>query len=159
MSGDQSTGSLSRRYALVLLILAGLFACRVVAQLVQFWHPLEFFPPFEAWHSGALPYRWLVGTQVVILAVCVRIVWRLFQDRVLSSPGKGRLLWVLGCTYFCVMGLRLFLGLTVASEHPWLGARLPTVFHLVLASFVILYGRFHSLASPSLCEISKGTSG
>ena len=158
MPADQSTGSLSRRYALVLSIVAGLFACRVVAQLVQVWYPLEFLPPFEAWHSGAVPYRWLVGTQVVILAMCIRIVWHLFHNRVISSPGKGRLLCLLGCIYFSVMCIRLFLGTTVASEHRWFGATLPTVFHLVLALFVVLYGRFHFLAAQAVCGTPKGTS-
>ena len=158
MSADQSTGSLPRRYALVLLLLAGLFAFRVVAQLVQVWYLLEFLPPFETWHSGAVPYCWLVGTQVVILAMCIRIVWQLFHNQVISSPEKGRLLCLLGCIYFSVMSIRLFLGRTVASEYRWFGATLPTVFHLVLASFVILYGRFHSLAAQAMCATPKGTS-
>ena len=158
MSTDQSTRCLARRNALALLILTVIFAFRVVAQLVQAWHPLRFLPPFEAWHSGALPYSWLVGTQVVIMAMCLRIVWKLLNNTIIPSLRKGRLLSVFGCIYLLGMCIRLFLGTTVASEHNWFGAILPTVFHLVLGAFVILYGRFHSLASQAFLEKQSGAS-
>jgi hypothetical protein len=149
------TGSDSKRYALALLVLTVLFAFRVIAQLLQFWHPIDILPPFEAWHSGTLPYRWLVGAQVLILTMCLRIVWQLFTSTVRPSPRKGHLLLVLGCVYFGGMCIRLVVGLTIAPDHDWFGAIMPTVFHLVLASFVVLYGRFHSMASRELVEMQK----
>ncbi len=76
MPVDLRMKNLARPYARGLGLLTVLFGFRVVAQLVQAWHPLRFLPPFEAWHSGALPYGWLVGTQVVIMAMCLRIVWK-----------------------------------------------------------------------------------
>ncbi len=158
MSADQFTRSLARRNALALLILTVIFAFRVVTQLIQAWHPIRFLPPFEVWHSGALPYSWLVGTQVVIMAMCLLIVWKLFNNTVIPSLRKGRLLLVFGSIYFGGMCIRLFLGTTVASEHEWFGATLPTVFHLVLGSFVILYGRFHSLASQAFLEKQRDAS-
>jgi len=158
MSTDQSTRCLARKNALALFFLTALFAFRVVAQLVQVWHPISFLPPFDVWHSGALPYRWLVGTQVVIMAICLRIVWKLFNNTIIPSLRKGHLLLVFGFIYFLGMCIRLFLGTTVASEHNWFGAILPTVFHLVLGAFVILYGRFHSLASQALYEKPSGAS-
>jgi hypothetical protein len=39
--------------------------------------------------------------------------------------------------------MRLLIGLTVAPDHYWFSARLPTLFHLVLACFILIYGRFH----------------
>ena len=136
----------ARRYALVLWILTVLFCFRVVAQLVQVWYPVEFLPAFDRWHSGALPYHWLVATQGMILGMCLLIVWHLFNNRVIPSPKKGRVLVTLGLIYFGGMCIRLLLGTTVASEHEWFGATLPTVFHLVLALFIMVYGRFHCLA-------------
>jgi len=99
-----------------------------------------------------------VGTQVVIMAVCLLIVWKLCNNTVIPSLRKGRLLLVVGSIYFGGMCIRLFLGTTVASEHEWFDATLPTVFHLVLGSFVILYGRFHSLASQAFLEKQRGAS-
>ncbi len=92
------------------------------------------------------------------MAMCLRIVWKLLNNTVIPSLRKWRLLLLLGCIYFWGMGIRLFLGTTVASEHNWFGATLPTVFHLVLGSFVILYGRCHSLASQAFLEKQRGAS-
>lgn len=150
--------NLARWYGLALLLLTTLFAFRVIAQLVQIWQPVEFLPSFGLWHSGTFPYGWLVGTQVLILAMCLRIVWQLFSGIVIPSGRKGHLLLVLGCVYFGGMCVRLMVGLTIAPTHVWFGATLPTVFHLVLAAFVILYGRFHSLGSQELVKIQKGAS-
>ncbi len=142
----------SRHYAFALLMLTGLFGFRVVAQLVQVWHPVEFLPPYVAWHSGTLPYDVLVGTQAVILGVCLRIVWEVFKGIIAPSTQKGKIIFGLGVIYLLGMCIRLIVGWTIASDHYWFGATLPTVFHLVLASFVILYGQFHvknsQLSSP-----------
>ena len=137
---DQKT---SRQYAFVLLMLTGLFCFRVVAQLVQAWHPLNFLPSYAAWHSGALPYGVLISVQGVILAACLRIVWGVFKGTIAPSAQKGKILFGLGIIYLLGMCIRLIIGWTIAPDHYWFGATLPTVFHLVLASFVILYGRFH----------------
>jgi hypothetical protein len=137
---DQMT---SRQDAFVLLMLTGLFCFRVVAQLVQAWQPLNFLPSYAAWHSGALPYGVLISVQGVILAVCLRIVWGVFKGTIAPSAQKGKILFGLGIIYLLGMCIRLIVGWTIAPDHYWFGATLPTVFHLVLASFVILYGRFH----------------
>jgi len=139
----------SQQYAFVLLMLAGLFGFRVVAQLVQAWHPVDFLPPYSVWHSGALPYGLLVGVQGVILAACLRIVWGVFKGTLAPSRQKGKILFPLGTIYLLAMCTRLLVGLTIAPDHYWFGATLPTVFHLVLASFLILYGRFHYITSQS----------
>jgi hypothetical protein len=139
----------SQQYAFVLLMLTGLFGFRVVAQLVQAWHPVDFLPPYSVWHSGALPYGLLVGVQGVILAACLRIVWGVFKGTLAPSRQKGKILFPLGTIYLLAMCTRLLVGLTIAPDHYWFGATLPTVFHLVLASFLILYGRFHYITSQS----------
>ncbi len=145
---------LPRQYALVLMVLTGLFAFRVLAQLVQFVNPVDFLPPYSIWHSGALPYGWLLGAQVVILVMCIRIVWGVKNGTILPVERKGKILFILGTVYLLSMCSRLIIGLTIASDHYWFGATVPTVFHLVLASFVMFYGRFHSLASPGQSENS-----
>jgi hypothetical protein len=50
---------------------------------------------------------------------------------------------VLGGLYFATMLVRLVLGLTVLSTSRWFSSVLPTMFHLVLASYLLLYGHFH----------------
>ncbi len=143
----------SRHYAFVLFVLTCLFAFRVIAQLLQGWSPVSFLPPYEAWHSGALPYSLLVSVQGAILIVCLRIVWGLWKGSLTPSKQKGTILFGLGSLYLLAMCVRLFVGLAIAPNHYWWGATVPTLFHLVLASFVILYSRFH--LNFSQLELSK----
>ncbi len=135
--------SKSRPYGFMLLGLLLLFFFRVLAQLIQAIHPVSFLPPFEAWQSGAFPYSLLVMSQILIMVLCGRIVWPLFVGTAMPSIGKGRVVLALGLMYFGVMLFRLVMGLTLAQDHFWFSAKLPTMFHLVLATFVILYGHFH----------------
>ena len=144
-----------RRFAWILSILAGLFAFRVTAQLIQVWHPVAYLPSFETWQSGAFPYPLLLSSQVAIAMLCLRIVWRMFRGAVLPVKKKGTIFLYLGGLYLAVMGIRLVVGLTVAPNHFWFGAKLPTVFHFVLAAFLLAYGRFHvSVANPS-CPVHQ----
>ncbi len=143
------------QYALTLLILAGLFAFRVSAQLIQFVYPMPFLPSYEAWHSGALPYGVLLMTQGVILALCLRIVWGVFKGTIVVSRQKGKSLLRVGIIYLVLMGARLMIGLTIASDHYWFGATLPAVFHIVLASFLVVYGENHVVVSRACAERQK----
>jgi hypothetical protein len=127
----------------MMLVLLLLFLFRVFAQLIQSIHPISILPPFEAWQSGALPYSILAMSQLLIMVICARIVWRFFAGTVMPSIGKGRVVLALGLLYFGVMLFRLVMGFTLAQNHVWFSAKLPTMFHLVLAAFLILYGHFH----------------
>lgn len=134
----------ARSYGVWLLGLLLLFLFRVVAQFVQWLAPLTVLPSFETWQSGALPYSALVASQLVILAAEGRVVWAFLTGSVVPSAKTGRLLLAVGWVYFAVMGLRLLAGLTIAPTHFWFGAIVPTLFHLVLAAFVLVWGSFHA---------------
>ena len=135
---------------MVLTALLLLFGLRVLAQLIQAWHPVTFLPPFEDWASGALPYWLLVLCQAFIIVMCSRVIWRMHQGRTIPSSTRGRVLLTLGTVYFGLMGVRLIIGLTVATDHFWFNAWLPTVFHFVLAGFVLVCGWFHHRASGAV---------
>ena len=94
----------------------------------------------------------------MILAACLRIVWGIFKGRLVPSVHKGKILVALGNIYLLGMCARLMVGLTIAPDHYWFGATLPTVFHMVLASFVIIYGRFHYIASQSSLSLRQSGS-
>lgn len=129
------------------MVLLLLFCIRVIAQFIQAFFPMTVLPPFEAWASGALPYWLLVVCQMLIIIVCAGVIWRLRVGLVVPSVTTGKVLLSLGSIYFGLMGLRLIIGLTVATDHYWFSARLPTFFHFVLAGFVLVYGWFHFRAS------------
>jgi len=131
------------RYLPWLFLLFSLFLFRVVGQLVQLFHPLPFLPAFSAWQSGALAYRWLFCTQILIIIFLSVTLCGFARQTARPNRRRGRWLIGAGSIYFGVMALRLLVGGTVAKEHPWWGAEVPAFFHLVLATFVLLVGHFH----------------
>ena len=131
-------------HATLLWLLLGFFCFRVVAQLAAAVTPLPFLPPFEAWHSGALPYPALVVAQVAIVAVYAWMARGIAVGRTRPRPRLGRFLLVFGGVYFAFMLARLVLGVTFLSELSWWRALIPSIFHLVLAGFLIVAGHFHA---------------
>ncbi len=89
-----------------------------------------------------MPYPLLVIIQVVIIVVLTIILWRVRSDAIVPSRWKYRVCFTLGGMYFTFMAFRLFAGLTFFSDNPWFSKSLPAFFHVVLASFILLFGRY-----------------
>ncbi|GJL83452.1 MAG: hypothetical protein DHS20C01_30860 [marine bacterium B5-7] len=133
----------SRPFSAWLIFLLTLFVFRVAAQLLQTVHPVTFLPPFDAWQSGTLPYPLLLLAQLMIIALCLRMIIKVRTDTLRVNRKTG-LVWLIpGFIYLFVMLFRLTAGLSFAVEHSWLGALIPTIFHLVLASFIISVGLYY----------------
>lgn len=131
----------SKAYAPWLWILTLLFAVRVSAQpLSLVWDKL---PAFSQWQSGALPYGWLLFFQIVILTIMVTTALRYSRGGVRASRRAGQCLLTLGGLYMTAMLVRFALGQSSMQSHDWFDRPLPTVFHLVLAGFVLTAGLFH----------------
>ena len=123
---------------LLLWILFSLFACRVLGQLLVVAGQAPFLPPMDDWQSGLLPYPLLLAAQIVILSllaiVCLQFSRRdgyffVRRHRWLAAP-----LWVAGWIYALGMVVRYaFLRRDV----------IPIVFHIVLASFLLLVAHHH----------------
>jgi uncharacterized protein len=133
----------SARYAPWLWLLLALFVVRVVAQPLALIVHAGFLPPFEEWQSGAVPYPILVVAQVLIILWLWRTAARFTGGRVVPRRRLGAIMLALGGIYFLTMVVRLVLGLTLLSEQRWFASPIPTVFHLVLATALLLYGHFH----------------
>ncbi len=133
----------TKTYRIGLWILFGLFCFRVAAQLLQNFYPVSFLPSFDDWHSGALPYSILVGFQAIIIILCLFAIREVSRPSANPDRKKGRHLLIAGGLYLGIMIIRLVGGYTFAASLHWFTVRLPTVFHLVLASFILLYGHFH----------------
>ncbi len=138
-----STDGTNSAHASLLWLLLGLFCFRVAAQLVVAVTPLPFLPPFEAWHSDSMPYPVLVIAQIAIIALCARMARGIAMERTEARSRLGALLLLLGGLYFLFMMVRLVLGATLLSDLSWWHAPVPSCFHLVLASFLIVAGHFH----------------
>jgi chromate transport protein ChrA len=133
----------SNRYGLWLWSLMALFCLRVTGQLVQALAPLQVLPAFEHWQGSRLPYPVLLGAQLVIVGIMVRVALRFSRGRVSPSRRLGTALLAIGVLYFVVMALRLMLGLSVLSHLPWFAKVIPAFFHLVLAGYILVVGAYH----------------
>jgi hypothetical protein len=131
-----------------LWLLTALFAFRVVAQPLSAVVHLPILPPFESWHSDTLPYPMLLASQLVILAALAWTTTRLAKGTVSPRRSEGGVAMAIGSLYFASMSARLVLGLTVLEHHRWFASPVPTLFHLALAAWLWLYGRFHWVHGP-----------
>ena len=125
-----------------LAALFGLFLFRVLAQGIQAVYSVPFLPPFDSWQSGALPYPALLVFQIIILMVMGTLLRRIRTDGLSPSVRQYRFCFIFGGIYAVTMIFRLVAGLTFFSHIPWFNVFLPSVFHIVLASFVLLVGRY-----------------
>jgi len=131
-------------YASWLWILAALFAVRVVAQPLAAVLPPGFLPPFETWAAGGLPYPVLLASQILILGWLSMTAWRVSSGHVVSRPQVGRVMLPLATVYLVGSVARLVLGATLLGHIGWFASPIPTVFHVVLATYLLVYGRLHT---------------
>ncbi len=131
---------MSRRFALAILILGVVFLGRVAGQFIQVVAPVEFLPPLERWQGSNLPYPALFAAQVGILVLIAWVYRRVAAGRRVMSPRMAGPVIALGAVYFGVMAIRLVLGLTVMADIKWFASPIPTSFHLVLATTVMVIG-------------------
>lgn len=134
----------ARTHATVAAVLLSFFVFRVVAQIIQFLAPTPLLPPFEAWHSGTLPFGVLAAIQAAIIIGCAVQIVRLWLGRARRNPKFGRVLLVVGVVYFLAAVFRLFAGLTFFSEVPFFRASLPAFFHIVLAGLILVFADYNS---------------
>lgn len=136
------TAPLHQRYLPWMLALAALFVLRVLVQAVQWAGPVPFLPSFDTWQGSGLPYPALLASQVLIVALLARALVVVRSRSITPATWKHRACFVLGGAYFAAMAFRLAAGLTFLSDVGWFAESLPALFHLVLATFVLLFGHY-----------------
>lgn len=147
----------SRRYAPLMWVLLGLFAFRVAAQLLLVIVDIPFLPPFEQWHSDTMPYELLLGFQLLILWIMGKQTLSFSKAKVNVNRAVGKVLFVLGLIYLASMFMRLGLGLTVYTDSRWFSNQISALFHLVLASFVLVVSFFHlQIKGACLQQLKSG---
>jgi hypothetical protein len=132
--------------AAALWVLLTLFVGRVLGQLAAALDAAPFLPPMDEWQSGLLPYPLLLAAQVVLIAglgsVCVQF-----------SRGRGYFVrphaWlamqlrIVGWFYAGAMVVRYAVWMTIKPEERWTGDLIPVVFHIVLASLLLVVAGHH----------------
>lgn len=126
----------------LLFVLLILFFVRVLAQLLQNNLEISWLPAFDAWHSATIPYSWLLISQVVITTIIVSVIVHIQRGSYLLKKARASLLLWIGAIYFLFMLMRFILSITLMTTHPWFGATLPALFHMVLASVFLVIGLY-----------------
>ena len=139
---SMTTPNNRRQFAIVLDVLAFAFFLRVLGQaLVAFFH-VDFLPAMKQWYSGLLPYPLLLPSQILILAVQVKISLDLHRDAgyfAAPRPRAGTVLRYLSFLYAAGNVLRYLLTM---SAHPQ--GSIPIYFHFVLAAYLYVLARYFS---------------
>lgn len=133
---------MNRWFALAIFVLGLAFLSRVAGQFIQVIAPVEFLPPLERWQGSNLPYSVLLAAQIGILVLIAWISARMASGRRVLPPRFTKLVVALGAVYFGVMAVRLVLGLTAMADVKWFASPIPTTFHLVLATAVMIAGAY-----------------
>lgn len=136
----------AKRLAPILWVLLLLFILRVIGQIVVVLNLVDFLPPMEEWQSGLLPYRYLLISQIIIIIFYGKICLDFSRgDGFFVVPFKklGKGVFFFGTLYFSSMVIRYILQMILYPETRWFGQTIPIFLHLVLATFLILVGKYH----------------
>ena len=126
--------------AALLWILLALFAMRIAGQLLVVSGLAPFLPPMDDWQSGLLPYPLLLASQILILALLGVVCAQFTRGKgffVRPRPWLAAPMWIAGWIYAIGMIVRYVLLKRDA---------IPVVFHIVLASFLLVVGQHHRRA-------------
>lgn len=107
---------------------------RVVGQVLVAFFEVGFLPPMQAWYSGLMPYRYLLPSQILLMALMGKICVDFTRRRGFFYEPKrplGTPVLVLGYLYLAAMIARAVL----LWDRP-----IPIVFHWVLATYVLIVG-------------------
>jgi hypothetical protein len=142
----------SKRTANLLWVLLALFVCRVLGQLIVVLYAPPFLPPMAEWYSGLMPYQYLLPTQILIICFFAKVssdISRGVGHWAMPHHKLGLFLRNFGYFYFVAMVFRYVLRMSMHPEARWFGGTIPIIFHFVLATFLIVWGRYNLRASPT----------
>ncbi len=151
-----------RRSALIMATLGGLFFLRMIGQGLVTYTGADWLPAIEHWQLGLLPYPVLLGFQLIILIVMgmmVADVWRGQGRFMRPRPRLGRAVRVAGLIYLTAVLVRYAVTMALWPEWRWFGHGIPTVFHGVLAMYLLVYSVVlidREISTPTWSWLSGG---
>ena len=148
----------NERFALIVAVLGIAFLGRVLGQVIQRWAPVDFLPDYERWQGSGIWYPALLGLQIAILVLFVVVIVRMNRGLKLLGPRWIKPIFVLGVLYFAIMGIRLLIGVLADvnvlgddsfTSANWFSTPIPPIFHLVLATGVMLICKYQRRLSEA----------
>lgn len=139
-----------RRCAMAMWVLLGLFVLRVIGQMLVAFLGVSFLPPMAEWYSGLMSYPILLPVQWVIIVLFSAICIDVSRGKgVFAQPNwrVGTFLARFSAIYFASMVARYAITMTIHPERRWLHDTIPIWFHMVLASYLFVLSRYHSVVA------------
>ncbi len=122
---------------LILAVCTSLFALRVLGQVLVVTIAPRWLPANEHWYSGLMPYRYLLPSQLILLAAMIAITVAVYQESDFFSGDLWEtvapFLVVLSGIYFASMVVRYVITMVRHPEWRWFQRTIPIWFHMVLA--------------------------
>ena len=132
---------------LILAVCTALFALRVLGQAVVVARAPRWLPSNEHWYSGLMPYKYLLPSQLALLAVMVLITVEIHRNEGPFAAdwwaGAGPYLAVLSWIYFGSMVVRYVLTMALRPELRWFRRTIPIWLHMVLAVALWAFADYH----------------
>jgi hypothetical protein len=127
----------------VMSILLLLFVGRVAGQILAATVAPRWLPPMARWYSGLMPYRYLLPTQILFIAVMLAMIVGVARGAfTLGAPHPTAGRWIVWASYLYALGMAIrSVGYAMAPPEKR-GVLIPIVFHFVLAAFLFVYGQF-----------------
>ena len=131
----------------ILTVCTVLFALRVLGQAVVVARAPQWLPSNEHWYSGLMAYKYLLPSQLALLAVMVVITVDIHRDEGPFAAdwwaGAGPYLAVLSWIYFGSMVVRYVLTMALRPELRWFRRTIPIWLHMVLAVALWAFADYH----------------
>ena len=131
----------------ILVVCTALFVLRVLGQAAVVTRSQRWLPSNEHWYSGLMPYKYLLPSQLALLAVMVVITVDIYRD---EGPFAGDwwgaaapYLAVVSWIYFGSMVVRYILTMALRPELRWFRRTIPIWFHMVLAVALWAFADYH----------------
>ena len=128
-------------------VCTALFVLRVLGQAVVVTRAPRWLPSNEHWYSGLMPYKYLLPSQLALLAAMVVITVDIYRDEGPFAAdwwaGAAPYLAVLSWIYFGSMVVRYVLTMALHPELRWFRRTIPIWLHMVLAVALWAFAEFH----------------
>ncbi len=133
--------------SLILAVCTALFVLRVLGQAVVVTRAPRWLPSNEHWYSGLMPYKYLLPSQLALLAVMIVITVSICRDEGPFAAdwwaGAAPYLAVLSWLYFGSMVVRYVLTMALRPELRWFRRTIPIWLHMVLAVALWAFADYH----------------
>jgi hypothetical protein len=131
-------------YVAIMWALFALFVARVVGQILAATMRPRWLPPMARWYSGVMPYRYLLLSQLLIIGLMVAMIVAVSRSTgVLGAPRTSLGVIALWASYVYAAGMVWRAVHRIAQPPEGKGVVIPIVFHVVLATFLLVYGSWH----------------